>query len=243
MQLHRFLEPLTPGRLEQALTGSAPASEAVDPAIELAGLGYAIAAEVARLENASSGLQRAQSDAALVVHIHHSLGALSRRDAADMRVWHWLTAVGFPEFVWRRWIGAPPPDERLSEALGGQLPRRFLGNSNLSGVSRNTYARLWWVGEALHDGDDYSLARAALEKQDLFQAVFERRMGLCPPLARACVVRLQSVPESRHRAVTQMVNHFATTTVLEVLDDDTATALVLEAEDTIDARESATGPG
>jgi len=155
-----------------------------------------------------------------------------------MRLWHWLTAAAFPNFVWRRWIGAPPSDETLAETLSGQLPRRFLGNSNLSGVSRNTFARLWWIGQALREGDDYSLARAALEKQDLFQAVFERRMGLSLPLARACVTRLESVPESRHRAVTQMVNHFATTTVLEVLDDETATTLVQDAESAVDERDS-----
>lgn len=238
MQLRRFVEPLTPKRLELTLRGSPPADEPLDASIDLSSLEDAVEEEVSRLEGASTALQRAASDSPLIEPLHRTLAEVSPRDAADMRLWHWLTAAAFSHFVWRRWIGAPPSDEKLSETLSGQLPRRFLGNSNLSGVSRNTFARLWWVGEALREGDDYSLAKAALEKQDLFQAVFERRMGLCPPLARACVARLQSVPESRFRAVTQMVNHFATTTVLEVLDDDTATTLVREAELAVDARDA-----
>lgn len=238
MELRRFIEPLRAARLEDVLLGASPPPpvESVNPQIDLSPLEAAVEDEVIRLRAAASKPQRALSDAALVEPVHETLRELSRRDAADMRAWHWLTTVAFPELVWRRWLGAPPALEELSATLAGQLPRRFLGNSNLSGTSRNTFARLWWLGEALGTDGDYSIARSALEKQDLFQGVFERRMGLCPPLARACVTRLLAVPEARQRAVTQMVNHFATTTVLEILDDGAADALVEDAEVAVDAR-------
>lgn len=237
MQLLRFVEPLNLVQLEETLVGSSPASEPVRPELDLGKLEDAVKLEVQRLETATSDRQRARSDALLVEPVHTTMRGLERRDAADMRVWHWLTTVAFPDLVWRRWLGATPPREALPAALAGQLPRRFLGGSNLAGISRNTFARLWWLGEALVRDNDYGLARSAVEKQDLFQAVFERRMGLCPPLARACIIRLRDVPESRHRAVTQMVNHFATTTVLEVLDDTSSLALVEDAERAVDARD------
>jgi hypothetical protein len=220
----------------QTLEGNILPTELRDPPIELAPLVEAVGEAIGKLEAATGNRQRARVDGELVEPLHRALATLARREAADMRTWHWLTAAAFPELVWRRWHGAPPAPSGVGDALAGELPRRFLGGTNLSGISRNTFARLWWVADALRDGEDYGAARRALEKQDLFQAVFERRLGLCAPLARVCIERLGDAPEARFRAVTQMVNHFATTTVLEVLDTNGAHQLIQDAERAVDAR-------
>jgi hypothetical protein len=145
------------------------------------------------------------------------LKSLPAADAADMRVWHWLTAEQFPAFVWRRWRSAGTPNENeLETALSSSMVRRFAGSSTLAGVSRNTFARLWWTAQAL-DGD-YELARFALSKQDMFQAVFERQFGLYPPAARAALERFRGLSEVDVREAAKWLNFAASTTLLEALD-------------------------
>jgi hypothetical protein len=136
-----------------------------------------------------------------------------------MRVWHWIAASQFPDLVWRRWRGAgtPHPSE-LEAALSPSIVRRFAGASSLSGVSRNTFARLWWTAHQLEG--DYDLARFAVSRQDMFQAVFERLFGLYGPAAAASLGRFRGRSEDEIRDAARWLNYAASTTLLEALNQD-----------------------
>lgn len=165
-------------------------------------------------------------DSFLVAPLHRALRHLPRRTALDMRLWHWLCVAQFSEFVWRRWRPEGPPVP-LPEVIEPQYAERFLGRPSLHGVSRNTLARLWWAGESLWSADDgYRLAEEVLGKQDLFQAIFERRFGLYPPAARACIRRYRDAAQAKWRDGTRKLNHYLTTIVVESLTEEDIYALL-----------------
>ncbi len=162
-------------------------------------------------------------DGLLVEPPHRVLPALPHRLAADMRFWQWLCVAELKDVVWHRWHGSVPDSPADVLAANPALSDRFLGDSTLHGVSRNALARLWWCAETLRsDQDGYGLARQALARQDLFQAIFERQFGLYPPVARTCLRRFggDDVSEREWREGTRRLNHYLTTLVLESLSED-----------------------
>jgi hypothetical protein len=226
--LRRFTRPLTLDALEDVLGGVKLPTEPVPGAIALEPVRQAVADAVAGLdaEDRSTMLDRS-----LVGPLHRALAGLSPRQAADMRVWHWLCSVEFPGLVWQRWgqgSGVPEPGElsrMLTHAMGG----RFTGAASLNGVSRNTLARLWWTAQTLGAQEDYDLARRALSNQDMFQNIFERFFGISPVVARACVRRLDGESPGDIRRATRWLQHCASTAVLESLDEDGVTGILDEA--------------
>src|SRR5262249_7520155 len=145
--------------------------------------------------------------------LHRALD-VDRAQAADMRFWHWLTTTELREFVLLRWLGHIPATFPVDFAWG-RLPERFLGRFNLHDVSHNALARLWWVAEALSDNGNYDLARKALVRQDLFQAIFERELGMYSPAARAAIKMADQVSEEVWRERMRRLRYYATTISLE----------------------------
>jgi len=92
--------------------------------------------------------QNLESDMWLGPRIHATL-RLTRREAADKRIWAYLTVVAFPNYVRWRWA-QENPDEPVPLD-------RFFG-----GESKNALARLWWTVELTRNGTDYKPAEAAL---------------------------------------------------------------------------------
>jgi hypothetical protein len=90
-----------------------------------------------------------KSDPWLGPRIHAAL-RLTRREAADKRIWAYLTVLEFPHYVRWRWSkegqDAPVPFER------------FVGHE-----SAKSLAKLWWVAELGRNGSDYRPAVAALK--------------------------------------------------------------------------------
>jgi hypothetical protein len=171
----------------------------------------------------SGGVGQASLDTQLVEPLHRAMPSLSHRAATDMRFWHWLCIVVLPDVVWYRWHGGIPdsPADVLTE--NPAMAERFLGASTLRGMSRNALARLWWCAETLYsEQDGYDLARQALTRQDLFQAIFERQFGLYPPAALACLRRFGNgkVSEREWREGTRRLNHYLTTIVVEALSEE-----------------------
>lgn len=166
---------------------------------------------------------RAKWDAALIEPVHRALAHLTRRDAADMRFWHWFSINGLPGLAWERWHGRLPAPEEIpvvleeSKALAGHI----LGSASLKGISRNTFARLWWCGETLSDGGkEYALAQQAIKNSDLFVNIFEREFGLYPPAARACIKLLGKAKREEWREKTRRLNNMLTTIVAEALEEE-----------------------
>jgi hypothetical protein len=115
------------------------------------------------------------------------------------------------------------PEAALTPSLRG----RFLGPPTLNGVSRNTFARLWWCVEALYSGDDkYKLVNAVLQKQDLFQAVFERRFGLHAPTAKQFIRKFGLARELEWRTAARRLDYRFRTILLEALDQTEIAKLI-----------------
>ena len=217
----RYAKPLDMDHLQGVLEGATWPAEPLPSGIELDPV-------VDAIDGLPAGAAGTELDKLLVEPLHRALAGMTRRQAADMRVWHWL-AVRFEDHVWRRWKGGKPLPDQLGPELGVAMSRRFLGKSSLNGVSRNSFARLWWTAEELRDGDDYGLARKALENQDMFQAIFERFFGIYPDAAMACLDRFDDRTEGERRAAARWLQQCLSTTVLEVLPQDEVRAILDEA--------------
>lgn len=185
-----------------------------------------------KLQPGNTERDRAAWDRELAPPLHQALRDLAHREAADLRFWHWLCIVSMPSLVWQRWYGSIPRPEQIAGILKSKraLAGRFLGRSTLAGVSRNALARLWWCAEMLWSpADQYRLVQVALTNQDLFQAVFERKLGIYQPAARACFRVLEDKTLNEGRELIVRVNHLLTTVTLEALEEDEIVS-VLERE-------------
>jgi hypothetical protein len=90
-----------------------------------------------------------KSDPWLGPRVHATL-RLTRREAADKRLWEYLTVVEFPHYVRWRWDKIDNPDKVVPQD-------RFLGED-----SKNALARLWWAAELTRNGSDYKRSEIAL---------------------------------------------------------------------------------
>jgi alkanesulfonate monooxygenase SsuD/methylene tetrahydromethanopterin reductase-like flavin-dependent oxidoreductase (luciferase family) len=90
-----------------------------------------------------------KSDPWLGPRVHATL-RLTRREAADKRIWEYLTVIEFPHYVRWRWANLDNPDKVVPQD-------RFLGED-----SKNALARLWWATELTRNGSDYRRSEIAL---------------------------------------------------------------------------------
>lgn len=90
-----------------------------------------------------------KSDPWLGPRVHATL-RLTRREAADKRIWEYLTVVEFPDYVRWRWS---------QENTDDPVPLdRFFGED-----SKNALARLWWACELTRNGSSYAKGEIALD--------------------------------------------------------------------------------
>lgn len=210
MLLQQYLKRLDAARLADVLAGETWASSPISTQVDLTDLRAAI-------EALPQDVRGAQLDTELVEPVHRVI-TITRREAADPRTWQWLCVGAFPDVVWRRWARTPPRTPReIRDLLTPGLQGRFLAQASLNGVSRNTFARLWWTAEQLEA--DYDLARRAFARQDMFQAVFERLFGLWPAAARACLAQFEGRSEDEIRSAAKWLQQSASTLVLEGLSE------------------------
>lgn len=95
-----------------------------------------------------------KSDSWLGPRIHATL-RLTRREAADKRIWNYLTVMEFPDYVRWRWS---PTDEEKTIPIN-----RFIGENTTQSV-----ARLWWAAELTRNGCRYEPAVKALSLSQFF---------------------------------------------------------------------------
>lgn len=213
MELRRYSETPNPRRLGELLINPTRLnSESVGSMVDLDAFRH-------NALQALAGPEKSKADAVMAVELHKAFaGRVSSRDAADMRMWHWVAVSQCADLVWLRWLGGVPSDPEAS--LTASLRGRFLGPPTLNGVSRNTFARLWWCVEVLYSAEDkYTLVNAVLQKQDLFQAVFERRFGLHAPTAKIFIRKFAGGREAEWRAAARRLDYRFRTILLEALDE------------------------
>jgi hypothetical protein len=131
--------------------GEAAAIDAGPYVIEDVGMGREVGLAPLRsvVAHATRRPRPAGSDGWLAPRVHATL-RLTRRDAADRRLWAYLGAVALPDYV--RWRWRDPDDHTAPVAID-----RFVG-----GATINALSWLWWAAELTRDGGDYGPTERAL---------------------------------------------------------------------------------
>jgi hypothetical protein len=138
-------------RDENFRNGSQPAVEYEPYVVEL-GLGRRVSLDPLRaiLQEGRNrhSTKWSDLDSWLAPRVHATL-RLTRREAADRRLWAYLNVGAFPDHVRWRWLDPNEQDRAVPID-------RFLGDD-----STNQLGRLWWGAELTRNGSDYSRARRA----------------------------------------------------------------------------------
>jgi hypothetical protein len=181
-------------------TGEVVAVDARPYVIEDIGLGRAI--ELAPLRAVVDWAMRrrrpGESDAWLAPRVHATL-RLTRREAADRRIWAFLAAVALPDYV--RWRWRDLDDRRAPVAID-----RFVG-----GAAANAVSQLWWAAELTRDGADYRPTVAALTGPGFSPAWLDLGLLHHRAAAQAVVAYLAEIGDSaaagdRGRAVVRALD-------------------------------------
>ena len=162
----------------------------------------------------STTKDRAKVDSQVADKVYQILKPLPDEYRRDLRFWQWLSVDRFPEFVWRRW--APSSKFGSSEELRKKpLCERYLGAYSLRGFARHAFARYFIGCESLHK--THANVRDLFSKQQLFQDIFEREIGLAPSVPPAMVAALKSSSDTRTKLVSRLLNHLDHTICLDAL--------------------------
>lgn len=176
-------------------------------------------------EAIEAGIKESALDTFLVESVHRSLREMEEAMKTDMRIWHWLTVVRFPEVVWLRWRGSVPADPEEGFVVGsGRRPVpavRFLGTASINGHGRNTFARLFFAAERLigSDGNDYDLVRRLFSSQELHLGLSDREYGLLANVNRVLTRQLADLPDQQVRAGVRNLNAIGGSICLDLLNE------------------------
>jgi len=129
--------------------------------------------------------QDSRIDAELAPTLHRTLD-LTRNEAADAGLWHYLCVVRFPDFVHYRW------DHVFDPESPGNMEEKFLkaGKDTYS----NALHRIWWGAELTYeDGEsgevedrDYSRTKRVLGFQELANDILDHEFSRYIPVTHAC---------------------------------------------------------
>ncbi|MFC8873662.1 MULTISPECIES: DUF6339 family protein [Streptomyces] len=148
------------------------------------------------------------ADAWLAPRIHATL-RLTRREAADRRLWNHLALAVAPDYVvWRH----------LSEASRRVAPERFHGPTD-----RQCFSRLWWAAELFRNGPDYGPVEVACGNQDLIHTVLRKDLIDHRPTAQALVRLLKDGKVTTGRELNGLsvaINAAGATVVYDALAPD-----------------------
>lgn len=153
------------------------------------------------------GEDRAKADAWLAPRLHATL-RLTRREAADKRLWNHLALAVAPDYVaWRH------------SGKDGRIPaERFRGAAD-----RQCFSRLWWAAELFRNGPDYGPAEIACGNQDLIHTVLRSDLIDHRPTAQALVRLLKNGLVGTGREInglTVAINAAGATLVYDVIAPD-----------------------
>lgn len=152
------------------------------------------------------------ADAWLAPRLHATL-RLSRREAADRRLWNYLALGVAPDYVVWRHMKEPRKGEASRVAA-----TRFRGASDTQ-----TFARLWWAAELFRNGPDYSPVVKVCAHQDMLNTALRLSVIDHRPTAQALVSLIDrgTVRTGREiNALVKAVNASAATLMYDVVAPD-----------------------
>ncbi|MFJ5675188.1 DUF6339 family protein [Streptomyces sp. NPDC093097] len=156
---------------------------------------------------------RTRADAWLAPRLHATL-RLTRREAADKRLWNHLALAVAPDYaVWRH----------LSEPTANRPERRIATERFRGPADRQCFSRLWWAAELFRNGSDYEPVEVACGNQDLIHTVLRSELIDHRPTAQALVRLLKSGQVSGGREVNGLsvaINAAGATLIYDILAPD-----------------------
>ncbi|KQX82827.1 DUF6339 family protein [Streptomyces sp. Root1310] len=156
---------------------------------------------------------RTRADAWLATRLHATL-RLTRREAADKRLWNHIALAVAPDYVaWRH----------LSEPTANKPERRIAAERFRGPADRQCFSRLWWAAELFRNGRDYEPVEAACGNQDLIHTVLRMELIDHRPTAQALVRLLRSGQVTTGREIFGLsvaINAAGATLVYDVLAPD-----------------------
>jgi hypothetical protein len=156
---------------------------------------------------------RTQADAWLAPRLHAAL-RLTRREAADRRLWNHFALAVAPDYVAWRHLSTPASEQSESRIN----PARFKGAPD-----RQCFSRLWWAAEMFRNGGDYSPAVTACASQELIHSALKRALIDHRPTAQALVRLLSDGIAATGREIEGLmtaINAAGATIVYDVLAPD-----------------------
>ncbi|MFF7068580.1 DUF6339 family protein [Streptomyces pseudovenezuelae] len=156
---------------------------------------------------------RTRADAWLAPRLHATL-RLTRREAADKRLWNHLALAVAPDYVaWRH----------LSEPTAKKPERRIALERFRGAADRQCFSRLWWAAELFRNGPDYEPVGVACANQDIIHNT--HRLGLIDhrPTAQAIVRLLKDGQITKGRdfnGLSIAINAAGATLIYDVLGPD-----------------------
>lgn len=179
----------------------------VDVEADLDALGDAIDEA---MENHDSDEQEPyEIEAEVAPAVHRELD-LTRRQAADAGIWHYLAVLWRPDFVHYRWPwGASGRTEK-------SMREKFLGRS--TDLYANAFHRMWWHAQLTYDPDredPYELTRKVAGFQRLADWLFDPGFARYKPLVVACADELSDESTKVVNKTVKRVNHAVSTIPIE----------------------------
>lgn len=137
------------------------------------------------------------NDGSNAVEVYEAIGSLDRANAADARLWSYLSVVIFRRYTEERW-----PLVGREKFKPYALDHWLMVSSSPRSLMRNSIARLWWIANLTFDqeiqhpysiktGDPFAYTRWVLENENRRQSIFERQIGRSPNLMWAVLEALQ----------------------------------------------------
>jgi hypothetical protein len=113
------------------------------------------------------------------------LSLLTPVQAADPRLWSYLTHANYADYTSKRW-----PIDPSFEVVTRIRERYFIEGQGLASLVRNAIARLWWFGYLTYDdkrSDHFELTDVLVSLQDIQVAFLERAIGRSQAVLRSAL--------------------------------------------------------
>ena len=121
-----------------------------------------------------------KDDAKQVRLVYSQMQDLSDTQAADERLWAYMTHIHGWEYMVKRWSVATTTAKDKNEFI---RDRYFLKTSNSRWLIRNGIARLWWFGRLTYtSSDQFALTDTLLSLQEIQAMLLERSFGKNPSI-------------------------------------------------------------
>ncbi|MFD0306294.1 DUF6339 family protein [Streptomyces sp. NPDC127119] len=154
------------------------------------------------------------ADAWLAPRLHATL-RLTRREAADARLWNYLALGVAPDYVVRRHLPTTPKKDGGTPSVARA---RFRGAHYTQ-----AFSRLWWAAELFRNGPDYSPVVVACGNQDMLNTALRMDVVDHRPTALALVNLIERglIRTGREaNALASAVNASAATLMYDVVAQD-----------------------